>query len=386
MSEEKSGSTFKVPLTTIVGIEAHPNADRLEIATIYGFQVIIKKDSYRVGDEVLYIPIDSLLPKNLEDHLFPPDSKVKLTKSRVKQIRLRKIASQGMIVSPQDIQAVYDFTPATLESDYAADLQITKFEPPAPKFQSEMGAGGRKVKPLENPLFHKYNGLDNIKWFPTLFKEGELVVFQEKIHGTNARAARLPFSANTIKKKIKLWFMNLLRLPIPSEFCYGSNNVQLQDRSGYTGYYGEDVYGKVFKALNAADKLKDGETIFGEIYGAGIQKGYNYGCEEGVQKFVLFDVKILRDDGTQYWLSPDEVNEYAINRGFDVIPELYRGPFSMTLAKEMTMGDSVLAPTQKVREGLVVKAVEGYSDERGNNKALKVISEAYLDADNTDFH
>ena len=386
MSEEKSGSTYKVPLTKIVAIDAHPNADKLEIATVYGFQVIIKKESYKVGDNVIYVPIDSILPQNLEDFLFPPDSKVKLTKHRVRQIRLRKIASQGMLISPEDIKSVYGFEPRELESDYSSMLHITKYEPPAPKFQSEMGGGSRKVKPLENPNFHKYNGLDNIKWFPTLFKEGELVVMQEKIHGTNARAAKLPFAANTVWKKIKLRVMNLLKMKIPYEFCYGSNNVQLQDRSGYTGYYGEDIYGKTFQSIDAASKIKDGETIFGEIYGSGIQKGYNYGCKEGEHKFVLFDVKILQEDGKQRWLGPDEVIAYGKERGFDVVPEVYRGPFNLALAKEMTVGDSILAPSQKVREGVVVKALEGYSDERCSNKALKVISEAYLDGDQTDFH
>lgn len=382
MDQEQSGSTYKVPLTSILRIEPHPNADLLEIATVYGFQVIIKKGSYKVGDEVIYVPIDSILPQRLEDFLFPQDSKVKLTKHRVRQIRLRKIASQGMLISPQDIQQVYDFTPRTMEDDYAADLNITKYEPPAPKFQSEMGKGGRKVKPLENPLFHKYNGLDNIKWFPTLFKEGEEVVFQEKIHGTNARAAKLPYAANTLWKKIK----KFLRLTPAYEFCYGSNNVQLQEREGYTGFYGEDIYGKTFQSIDVEKKLKDGETVFGEIYGSGIQKNYDYGCAEGEHKFILFDVKVLNEDGTQKWLGPDEVIAFAKERGFDVVPELYRGPFSMELAKQYTLGDSVLAPSQKIREGIVVKAVEGYSDERGNNKALKVISEAYLDKEQTDFH
>lgn len=379
-------SEYKVPLTQIVAIDPHPNADRLELATVYGFQVVIKKDSYKVGDQVVYVPIDSILPQQLEDFLFPPDAKIKLNKHRVRQIRIRKIASQGMLINSEDIKAVYGFEPNVLEDDYKEMLHIFKYEPPAPAFQSEMGSGGRKIKPLENPNFHKYNGLDNIKWFPTLFKDGELVVMQEKIHGTNARAAKLPFAANTLLKKVKLWFLKLLKRPISYEFCYGSNNVQLQDRPGYTGYYGEDIYGKTFQAVDAASKIKDGETIFGEIYGSGIQKDYNYGCSEGEHKFVLFDVKVLNEDGSQRWLGPDEVIAYAKERGFDVVPEVYRGPFSMALAKELTIGDSILAPSQKVREGVVVKAVEGYSDERGNNKALKVISEAYLDKDQTDFH
>lgn len=385
--EEQSGSTYKVPLTKIVSIENHPNADRLEIATVYGFQVITKKDQYKVGDQVIYVPIDSILPQNLEDFLFPADSKVKLNKHRVKQIRLRKIASQGMLISPDDIKAVYGFFPNAVEDEYQELLNITKYEPPAPKFQSEMGApGSRKPKAMENPLFHKYNGLDNIKWFPTLFKEGELVVMQEKIHGSNARAAKLPYSANTIWKKIKLLFARLRGKTVAFEFCYGSNNVQLQERRNYTGYYGEDIYGKVFKSIDLESKLKDGETVFGEIYGSGIQKDYSYGCEEGVHKFIVFDVKVLNEDKTQRWLSPDEVIAFTKERGLDMVPEIYRGPFSMELAKEKTVGDSKLAPTQKVREGVVVKAVEGYSDERGNNKALKVISEAYLDGDQTDFH
>ena len=81
--EEQSGSTYKVPLTEIVAIEPHPNADRLEIATVYGFQVIVKKDAHKVGDRMIYVPIDSILPQNIEDYLFPEDSKVKLTKSNL---------------------------------------------------------------------------------------------------------------------------------------------------------------------------------------------------------------------------------------------------------------------------------------------------------------
>jgi len=379
--QEESGSTYKVPLTKILAIDPHPNADRLELATVYGFQVIIKKDSYKVGDLMIYVPIDSLLPQNLEDSLFPADSKVTLTKHRVRQIRLRKIASQGMLIAPEEIKTVYGFLPSDLERDYKAELQIKKYNPPAPKFQSAM-VGGRKIRALENSEFHKYGGLNNIKWFPTLFKDDELVVIQEKIHGTNSRAGKLPFVANTLWKKIK----KALKMVPAFEFCYGSNNVQLQERSGYTGFYGEDIYGKVFKSIDVESKLKDGETIFGEIYGFGIQKGYDYGLKEGDQRFILFDVKVLSMDGSQKWLSPDEVREFAKERGFDMVPEVYRGPFSMALAKELTKGDSILEPSQKVREGVVVKALHNYSDERGNNKALKVISEVYLDKDQTDFH
>jgi RNA ligase (TIGR02306 family) len=376
-------STFKVPLTKITEILPHANAHSLEFARVYGFDVIVKKDSYKVGDEVVFIPVDSVLPTELEYHLFPANSKIKLSKSRVKQIRIRKLASQGMLISPEDVQKVYNFTPKKVEEDLAKKLKIVKYQPPAPKYQQNNGTNQhRKKKPLENSNFQKYNGLNNIKWHPHFFEEGEIVVYQEKIHGSNARASRMPYEAHGIIDKIKGW----LGLNPESEFCYGSNNVQLQRKVGYVGFYGEDVYGKVFKKLEAEKKLKVGETIFGELYGAGIQKNYQYGLKDS-QGFVLFDVKILQSDGSQKWLSPDEVVAFGIERGFKVVPELYRGPYGgLDHAKGFTLGSSVMSPSQKVREGIVVKSLGKYSDERSSKRALKVISEKYLDKDQSDFH
>ena len=379
---ENTESTYKVPLTEIVEIKEHFNADALEVAIVYGFQVIVKKGEFKAGDRIIYIPVESVISPELDAHLFPEGSKIKLHKRKIKQIRIRKLASQGMVLKLEDVQAVYGFTPDKLEKDYKEKIKIVKYEPEAPKFQSAGGTNKKRDRPLENSAFQKYNGLTNIKWCPFMFKEGEFVVYQEKIHGTNSRAGKLPFAANTLIKKIKKFF----GLTPKFEFCYGSNNVQLQQRKGYTGFYGEDVYGRVFKELDVESKLEDNETVYGEIYGEGIQKNYDYGLK-GEQKFILFDVKIKRADGTQYWLDPDVVKVFAKERGFDVVPELYRGPFlGLDHAKELTLGKSVLSPSQKVREGVVVKAVDNYSDERGNKRALKCISEKYLDKEQTEFH
>lgn len=386
--DQKEANNHRVPYTTIRAIAPHPNADRLEVAVIYGFQVVVQKDKYKVGDEVIYCPIDSILPGWLEETLFPPDSKIKLNKRRVRQIRIRGLASQGMIIPLEavayhlGIDSLRRVGTYEADQDLAADLGIVKYEPPEVG-PSHTPGGPRKVKKDENPFFHKYNGLDNIKWYPDKFKPEENIVLQEKIHGTNSRAACMPYVANTLWKKFK----KLVGLAPTHEFCYGSNNVQLQNKDGHTGYYGEDVYGRVFDKLNVQSKIKPGETIFGEIYGHGIQKNYDYGCMPGEHKFVLFDVKVLLESGDQKWLSPDEVIAFAKERGFDMVPEVYRGPFiSLDFVKAHTNGASVLCPSQKVREGVVVKSTDNY-DEFGNKRALKVISEAYLDdPTNTDNH
>jgi RNA ligase (TIGR02306 family) len=375
---QSDGSLFKVPLTTILKIENHPNADRLSIATVYGFQVIIQRDKFQVGNRVLYAPVDSIIPPWLDAIVFGTDAKVKLRGGRVRQIRLRGLASQGMIIPLSDIESKVNTKYLEVEQDLSVVLGITKYEPPARRGGTAKNPNPRN-KPLENPRFHKYGGVDNIKWYPNTF-DGKEVVIQEKLHGSNCRASIQKSSADTFLKKIRKFFHMLPEY----EFCHGSNMVQLQNRRNCTGFYGSDVYGAVLEKVNAYKKLQPGETIFGELIGPGIQKGYEYGHTE--HHFVLFDVKVTKEDGSQEYLSPNDALKYAKERGFDFVPVLYQGIFNFELAKQLSMGPSVYCPKEKVREGVVIKDALDYSN-HGGKRALKLISEEYLaDASNTDDH
>lgn len=370
-------STFKVPVTKILKLENHPGADRLEVATIYGFQVVVPKNQYQVNEKVVYIPIDAILSNKVESVLFAPDAKVKLTKGRVRQIKLRGYVSQGMVCKPETLNSIVNLDKAKLESDVSLMLDITKFEPPAPKENNlKQTPGSRKAS--AHPDFHKYNGLTNLKWAPNLF-DGKEVVIQEKIHGTNCRAAKLPYRANTIFKKIKKFF----KMTQEFEELYGSNNVDITNSRGYSGFYGTDVYGAALAECDAFNKIQNNEIIFGEVFGPGIQKGYTYGLDK--PRFILFDVKRLNSDGSQTWLDPEEVEAYAKERGFEMVPVLYRGIYNLEMAKLLTEGVSDYSSKEKVKEGVVVKLRTGYSLE-GNKQGLKVISEEYLSKENSDFH
>lgn len=382
-TEEDTGTTYKVPYTKILNITPHNNADRLEICWVYGFQVITQKGKYQIGDKVIYVPIDSILPQWLEDRLFPADSKIKLTKHRVRQIRIRKLASQGMLIDPVDLkdELHYFDKELLLESDLKYILKITKYEPPARGPAQTVGAGRNRNKKHEHPLFHQYNGVDNIKWFPDLFTEGETeVVIQEKLHGTNARASVLPYMATTLTKRLKKFF----GLAPKVEKCYGSNKVDISAASSYKGFYGEDIYGKCFHAMDIFSKIKLGEIVYGEIIGPGIQTNYDYGLTE--HRFVVFDVKVLQPDNKFKWLSPYEVEAFCNERGLEYVPVIYKGKYYRALTESFTLGASVYCPQQKVREGVVIKDSIGY-DFGGNKRALKWVSEVYLDdKSNSDFH
>lgn len=375
-------SEFKTPITKIREIRPHTNSDNLEFAVCYDFQVVVRKNTYKVDDLVLFIPIDSVLPQWLHDKLFDANSKIKLNKNRIRQIKIRGQYSQGMIVDLEDLSlnklGYFSNPHSYIEVNFAEILGITKYEPPAATFQD---TPKKRDKPKENPFFHKYNGVDNIKWYPDLFKPDEDVVVQEKLHGSNCRAAILPYQANTFWKKI----VKFLGLAPKFEYCYGSNNVQLQERRSYKGFYGTNVYGAVLERVKAFEKMKPGEIIYGELIGEGIQSNYHYGHKD--HHFVLFDVKIQEEAGAR-WLNPNEAWKYAIERGFDFVPVIYQGKFDKEKIAELVKQPSDYFPNHKVMEGVVVKSLNDYNNPTLSSakKVLKFINPVYLDKDQSDFH
>ncbi len=411
---------FAVKVVSIKNVLAHPNADRLELAEISGWQCVIQKGAYKAGDLVVYIPIDSILPDQVERKLFGPDSKIKLSKSRVKTIKIRGAISQGMLASCDELGVElsegYDCT---------KDLGIEKFEPA--DTPSHLGGGPNvgKKKLKKNPHFKEYGGLDNFKHYPDLFAEGEMCIITEKVHGTNFRFGWVPSAADTPLKRLKSLFGMLPKY----EFVFGSNKVQLQNRVSskakwrvkllswipikgirtiaYQGYYEQNGAGNVYEEAVTNYNLKEltnhpelmGHVFYGEVYGSSVQKSYEYGCKDGERKLIIFDIMKVGHEavsaGTEHpgeLVNPngylDHADALGLTKrlGLQFVPVLYYGPYNKDKAKALTVGNSVLVPSQKVMEGVVIKPVNEEKCHIGR-KVLKLISDAYyLRDDVTDFH
>lgn len=388
----ETSTTFKVSYTKVKEIHPHPNPEvhSLEIATVYGFQVVSRKGTLKVGDLVLFCPVDSILPEDLESIVFPPDSKIKLSDSRVRQARIQRFPSQGLLLNLDQVNKFleekgYKNFLFEEERDYKDILGIRKYEPPV-NTKLHVGTPITSARRLaEHPDMHGYNGLENIKWYPDLFSEEDDVEIQLKLHGTNARMGNLKTQVKTRWQK----FLNFFGLLPKYHFRYGSNNVDITAKGlagKRSGFYGSDIYGEAFKACNAEDKIEPNELIFGEIIGEGIQKGYHYGHK--TPQFVLFDVKVFDEEGNWKWLTPEEVEVFALERGFQMVPVLYRGKYSKQVAASLVSGADPYYPAHKVREGIVIKA-EKYNDPlcSSKKKALKFINPEYLDdRNNSDFH
>lgn len=140
----------------VLKITEIPEADSIETAHVLGWQVVIKKGEYKVGDMCAYIQIDTVVPE-IEQFDF-----LRERKYRVRTIKLRKQISQGLIVPlPKGSWREGD--------DLTEVLGIKKFE--KPDNNPERFEKPRMPKAWYRKWYYifKYNFL--YKYFPSLRKK-----------------------------------------------------------------------------------------------------------------------------------------------------------------------------------------------------------------------
>ena len=123
---------------------------------------------------------------------------------------------------------------------------------------------------------------------------------------------------------------------------------------------------KYVKFFYSPSTLKQGVVIYGEIYGPGIQKGYDYGLKE--LKFSAFDLMI---DGVyeQTWATESTITGFFDD--MDHVPVLYEGTYNKDIVSQFV--NEKIEGTKVPHEGVVVKHQSGQ-----RNKIYKVINPEYL--------
>ena len=347
-----------------------PGADNIEVALAGGWQAITKKGDYQVDDLVIVATTDAVIPQELSDAMNVTNYLRK--GQRVRTVKLRGVYSECLIIPFKYArEAARHANTKWDEGEDMMDLfKIYKYEPPV---REVVVSGGRKVKYKDNPLFYVYHKFPNTKNVPGLFTEEDEVEISRKIHGTNARYGVVK------KKKISLWdrvrkfFGNEW---VEYEFVYGSHNVEKGSDS--QGYYGTDVWKEVADKYNIKENLwalfrnykelgyvEEGIIIYGEIFGPGIQKNYDYGLTE--LKYNGFDVQI---DGEYCDVKGSFMLQTML--GLDYVPVLYYGKWSQEVQDSFVF-NNYIEGTKVPHEGVVIKHISG-----NRHKVAKVINPDYL--------
>jgi len=124
-TERKLASVVK-----IVDIQPIPGADAIVVAKVKGWNVVVKKGEFNVGDLAVYYEIDSFLPVRPQFEFLRKSSYKRMGSSegfRLKTIRLRNTVSQGLLTPiPEGIIDPKE------GDDLTEALGIVKYEPPIP--------------------------------------------------------------------------------------------------------------------------------------------------------------------------------------------------------------------------------------------------------------
>jgi RNA ligase (TIGR02306 family) len=276
-------------VATINEIKEIVGADNIELGVIGGWNCIVQKGQYNVGDLVGIATTDAVIPQGLSDAMNVTNYLRK--GGRVRTVKLRGVYSECLVIPNQFLPVGYN----PEGKDLMESLNIFKYEPPVKTIM--LSVGGKKIRYDENPNFLVYYKFPNQKNVPDMFNEEDIVQITRKYHGTNARYGIVK------KKKLSLWdkvkkFLRLTDEWIDYEYVYGSHNVEKGSDS--QGFYSTDVWREVadhylmkeklwaYVKLHSPEIIGSGIVLYGEIYGAGIQKGYDYDLRG--RQFVGFDV------------------------------------------------------------------------------------------------
>lgn len=363
-----------VQIDSLIPIEG---ADRIELAMVGGWQVVVQKGLYVPGSKAVYFEIDSLLPVDRPcfASLATISSKLQFIVdgkqyARIKTMKLRKQLSQGFCVPATEVSV--DHLP--VDTDCTAALGVLKYESEGEKVQKNGVANPKSgTTALGFPKFIPKTDQTRLQNIPALFDrardKGELFEKSFKLDGSSmtvyVKDGELGVASRNVGFRIvdevipfftavKNWFRGK-----------GWTRVIKADKSHFID--GARDEGVLDALAELYKNTKRNLAIQGELVGPAIQKNF-----EGVDKntFYIYDVF---DIDAQKYLLPDERQKLVAEYGLKHVP--LGSPHAVTLpvdvATALADADGPSGLKGRYREGFVYKSME-------RDFSFKVISNTYL--------
>ena len=346
------------------------DSDNIELVIVNGWNCVVKKGSFVIGDMVICATTDAIIPIEISEKLGVTN--YLRNKERVRTVKLRGVYSECLLMP-------IDLVPLNKRKDgedLMDVLKISKYEPPVKMVRL---SNGKRRRYHENPNFLIYYKFPNIKNVPNMFDENDYVEITRKIHGTNARYGIVKKNKLSLWNKIKRFFGFTLGWD-EYEFVVGSHNIE--KGSDTQGFYDTNVWYDIEKKYDIKNKLwyfiknnipngdideiGSGIIIYGEIYGKGIQKNYEYGLDD--IQICIFDIEI--DKKYLNLTVCKYVVEDCLNLPY--VEVLYKGLYLEEMKNKFVL-NNFINNTKVPHEGIVIKTVVG-----SRQKVAKVINPDYL--------
>jgi RNA ligase (TIGR02306 family) len=338
-------------------------ADRIELARIDGWQCVVKKGDFKVGDPALYLEIDSMVPATDVRFQFLSKGKVQPF-FRIKTIRLKGAISQGLLM-PLSILTDNEIFRMASGENHSDILGVKLYEPPVPMSGKQKGTFPLHLVPKTDQ--------ERIQNMPHVVAGKSFLHFEitEKLDGTSCT----------------IWYnkqAGILALQDQDQIQLKSNPyVGVASRNWEMQREDDNVYSRMLLKYDLVTKLSQLDrniAIQGEIIGPNIQDN-KYQLTE--QQFYVFDIY---DIDNKVYLPFYERWELTEQLGLNHVPLMMEEahehydwhPHTNERGNELTLenvlaladGKSMINP-ETMREGLVFKATDGKS-------SFKAISNEWL--------
>jgi RNA ligase (TIGR02306 family) len=129
----------------------HENADLLEILEVRNCQVIVTKDKFTIGEKVVFIWPDSILPDKEWTAFYRAKS------SRVRAIKLRGIFSFGIVEKIETVDS--SLSDAEIGTEISEMIGVFKYEPPLPQDLQAKGFLPLGIPKTDEDNYYKFNNL-----------------------------------------------------------------------------------------------------------------------------------------------------------------------------------------------------------------------------------
>lgn len=358
MEEKRKLATIQ----QILNIQKIPDADKIEVVSILGWKVVVRKDeNYKIGQEVIYCEIDSVLPDKPEFEFL------RKSKFRIKTIKLRGQVSQGLILpmtTLPDKSIPFGELPY-IGRDVTELIGITKY----------VSLSEKEKTNIINNKYHwtKQYKLTNyfwrFKWFREVIHPTIDLSWPSHISKTDEeRIQNIPeileeYKDYTLSVTEKIDYQSVTFTSINNKLVVCSRNLKNNNKTS--------LYWRIAEKYNLESICKKYPNIViqGEQGGPGVQSN-KYKLKEP----NLFVFNVIKNG---YFLSPSEMKLFCNDYGLQTVP--YLGSIKLSQFKSLeelitfAEGKSIINP-QIQREGLVLRYI------RNGKKILsfKIINNKFL--------
>ncbi len=346
-------------IVKIEHLRPHTNADRLQIATIFGNDVIVDLN-VTIGDIGVYFPSDLQLSKEFceindlvrrkDENGNPCGGYLDPDKRNIRPIKLRGEKSDGLYLPIKCLE----YTQGRLKIGDRIDVVnghkiCCKYIPVIKNKTSSKTKKSNKVRKYTAPvapLFIEHADTEQLNYNLNAFKAGDQIEITLKMHGVSNRVAYVP----VLKKFKRTLFDRILgregkpiyeydyisgtRRTVLNSFdgdFYGSNafRKQFEDRLRGKLYKGEEVYFEIVGFTDAGtpimpigDNNKVGKD-FVKQYGE--KTVFSYGCAPDDKNLPQSEMYVYRmtmtnEDGAVIEYSPDFMRYRCEQMGVKCVP------------------------------------------------------------------